>query len=75
LGPQKERMDSAIFFPLLLVLTDGKKQKAVYYLPTDLQNREMFRERKPLSPNAKRAGWQGFVYDLTKVKQLMARLV
>jgi len=64
--PQKERMAAGIYFPLFIVLVSGKKF-AIYYLPADLQRPELFVARKPLSENAKRAGWQGFYYDLTKL--------
>ena len=62
---QKERMDSGIYFPLYIVLVNEKKY-SIYYLPIDYQEKEIFVKRKPLSKNAKRAGWQGFYYDLTK---------
>jgi hypothetical protein len=66
-GPQKDRMDSAIYFPLYLVLKAPAGQ-AIYYLPTDFQASKLFVPRKPLSENAKRAGWQGFIYDLTAIQ-------
>lgn len=66
-GPQKDRMDAAIYFPLYLVLKAPTGQ-AIYYLPTDLQNPNLFVPRKPLSASAKRAGWQGFMYDLTTIQ-------
>lgn len=66
-GPQKDRMDAAIYFPLYLVLKSPTGQ-AVFYLPTDLQNPNLFVPRKPLSTSAKRAGWQGFMYDLTTIQ-------
>ena len=66
--PQKERMDAGIYFPLFLVLINGKKY-AIYYLSADLQEPEMFVSRKPLSANAKAGGWQGFYYDMSKVKE------
>ncbi len=72
-GPQAERMQAGIYFPLFLVLIAGR-DKAVYYLPADFQKPTMFKARKALSALAKRAGWQGFSYDLRLVKQLMARL-
>jgi type II restriction enzyme len=66
---QKERMDAGIYFPLFFVIFDKNNENnvAVYYLSADLQSKEMFRPRKPLADTAKRAGWQGFTYDLTKV--------
>ena len=66
-GPQKERMDAAIFSPLFLVLR-SPIGKAIYYLSTDFQNPELFVPRKPLSQQARRAGWQGFSYDLSSIK-------
>ena len=67
-GPQKERMDSGIYFPLYLVLKTPT-ESSIYYLPTDFQSQELFAARKPLSSEAKRAGWQGFMYDLTSVPE------
>ena len=64
--PQKERMDSAIYFPLYIVLVNGRNY-SIYYLSADLQYPDMFVPRKPLSSKAKRAGWQGFQYDMSKV--------
>ena len=62
---QLERMESHIFLPLYIVLVaDGKPQK-VFYVPADLQTPAMFKSRNPLRETAKRAGWQGFVYDLS----------
>ena len=65
-GPQKDRMAAGIFFPLFLVLVADDKM-AIYYLSADLQDPHMFKKRKPLSPTARRAGWQGFRYDLKKL--------
>ena len=75
-GPQFERMNSGIYFPLFLVLvTETRQEYGVYYLSTDLQKDQMFKPRKPLSKNAKRAGWQGFVYDLSSVESSIVRLI
>ena len=73
--PQKERMDAGIYFPLYLVLKFDKKY-SVYYLASDLQEEEMFVKRKPLSDNARRAGWTGFKIVLEdKVVSYKDRLV
>jgi type II restriction enzyme len=72
--PQKERMDAAIYFPLFLVLVSGK-QHAIYYLAADLQTVGLFKPRAPLSRTARRAGWQGFVYDTANAKANFVRLV
>jgi hypothetical protein len=63
-GPQKERMQAGIYFPLYIVTKDPSGKVGVYYLPKDLQTEEMFIARKPLSVTAKRAGWQGFIINL-----------
>ncbi len=66
-------MEAAIYFPLFLVLVSGAAH-AIYYLAPDLQLPEMFKPRRPLSDSARRAGWQGFLYDLTPVKSRFVRL-
>jgi type II restriction enzyme len=63
-GPQRARMEAGIYFPLYLVLKTSNAF-AIYYLSADLQPPEMFVAREPLSQNARRAGWQGFYYDLS----------
>jgi hypothetical protein len=64
-GPQAERMQSGIFFPLFIVLVSpDSKKRAIYYLPSDLQQPEMFQKRNPLGPNARRAGWTGYTIRL-----------
>jgi type II restriction enzyme len=75
-GPQKERMDAAIYFPLYIVaLAKEGKAKAIYYLSADLQEPHIFKERPPLSASAKRAGWIGFNYELTHIRDRVVRLV
>lgn len=74
-GPQKERMESAIYFPLYVVaLTSGAKSKAIYYLSSDLQEPEIFEPRNPLGQSARRAGWQGFNYRISHIRERMIRL-
>ena len=73
-GPQKERMDSGIYFPLFLILKNDNNH-SIFYLPSDLQTEEMFIKRKKLSDNAKRAGWQGYYFDGEIMKNLMTRIV
>ena len=71
--PQQERMDAGIYFPLYLVLINGKNY-SVFYLAADLQSKDIFIPRKPLSASAKRAGWQGFMYNISKIKNYFVRL-
>lgn len=73
-GPQKQRMDSAIYFPLFLVLC-ADKSFSIYYLSADLQKPELFVPRTPLSKSARRAGWQGFIYNIEIVRDSLVRLV
>jgi hypothetical protein len=74
-GPQKDRMASAIYFPLFLVLTvSDRSDYSIFYLSADLQEPSMFQPRSPLSTKARRAGWQGFVYDLRAVRDRFVRL-
>jgi hypothetical protein len=74
-GPQQERMKSGIYFPLFVVLTNmARSQYAIFYLSADLQEPSMFRPRSPLSAKARRAGWQGFIYDLRPVSGRFVRL-
>jgi type II restriction enzyme len=72
--PQKERMEAGIYFPLFLVLVNESRRHSIFYLSADVQQPAMFRARTPLSDRAKRAGWQGFEYDLSKCKDRVVRL-
>lgn len=72
---QRERMEAGIYFPLFVVIRERVgSSHAIYYLSADLQTREMFVPRKPLSPEARRAGWQGFIYEIQAVKDRFVRL-
>ena len=64
--PQRVRLEAGIYISLYLVLKQGTSF-AIYFLSADLQSLDMFITRKPLSKSAKRAGWQGFIYDLTRI--------
>ncbi len=60
-GPQNERMTAGIYFPLFIVVANADRSAhAVYYLPADLQQPEMFQQRRPLRATARRAGWVGY---------------
>jgi hypothetical protein len=73
-GPQNDRMQSSIYFPLFLVLVDDAWGYSIFYLAADLQTPAMFKMRKPLSETARRAGWQGFIYELEAVKDRLVRI-
>jgi hypothetical protein len=66
-------MTAGIYFPLFLVLVSGR-QHSIFYLSADLQNPQIFKPRAPLSNEARRAGWQGFIYDLNPVHKSFVRL-
>jgi hypothetical protein len=74
-GPQKQRMDAGIYFPLFLVLVaPAARLFSIHYLSADLQTPALFLERKPLGEGARRAGWQGFYYDLGAVRDRLIPL-
>ena len=76
MGPQKDRMESAIYFPLYIVaLSADAKKHAIYYLSADLQEPDIFEARSPLGPDAKRSGWQGFYYRLAHIRDRLIQLV
>lgn len=73
-GPQKARMDAGIYTSLFVVLRSKKdKSFSISFLASELQTPEMFVPRKPLSENAKRAGWQGFLIDTSAVADRFVR--
>jgi len=73
--PQRERMESGIYYPLYLVANQKTKSKySIWYLPADFQTAEMFIARKKLPSSAQRAGWQGFTIDLRKAQSQPVRL-
>jgi type II restriction enzyme len=70
---QKERMNEGIYFSLYLILVN-QNNYSIFYLSAEKQSKEIFIPRKPLSSNARRAGWQGFMYDISKIKNDFIRL-
>lgn len=73
-GPQRERMDAGVYFSLYVVLVNDRGRAAIYFLPRDLQTRDMFVERNPLSSTARRAGWQGFTIRMDRALSPAVRL-
>jgi hypothetical protein len=67
-------MASGVYFPLFIVLV-SETSNAIYYLSSDLEMPEMFKERTPLSSTARRAGRQDFHYDLSDVRDRLVGLV
>jgi type II restriction enzyme len=72
--PQKERMAAGVYIPLFLVLAGKSSGMSVFFLSREAQEPDMFVPRKPLSKDAKRAGWQGFRYDLRNWKSRFLRI-
>jgi hypothetical protein len=62
-SPLRKRMAAGIYFPIFIVLR-AKRKKAVYYLPVEFQHPRMFRRPKQSADSSRRAGWQGFTYDI-----------
>jgi type II restriction enzyme len=74
-GPQQARMQAGIYFPLFLVLVTPQQDRfAILYLSADLQTPDLFLPRNKLSEAARRAGWQGFHYDLASVADRLVQL-
>ena len=71
-----KRMNAGTYLPLFVVLVNGANHKecSIFYLSDDLQPRDMFQPRLPLSATAQRAGWQGFNYNLDIVREKFVRL-
>ena len=73
---QNERMDAEILIPLFLTLiAPSGREFAIQYLSANLPNADLFVIRIPVSPSARRAGWQGFIYHLQSVKDAIVKLV
>jgi type II restriction enzyme len=69
-GPQHEQIIAGIYHGLFLVgfSADGQLVRIDYVPAHILQTTpDVFQPRKPLSDTARRAGWQGFVYNLDKL--------
>jgi hypothetical protein len=66
---QEEKIKAGIYHPLYIVKVLKDKPIAIDYISADFLKPEMFVPRKPLSSQARRAGWQGFYYDLRKLDE------
>jgi hypothetical protein len=68
--PQREQIMAGIFHDLFVVgFSPRQRLVRIDRIPAHVLqvSPEVFQPRAPLGPNAKRAGWRGFNYDLTKV--------
>jgi type II restriction enzyme len=68
-GVQEEKIKAGIYHPLYIVKVVDEKPVAIDYISADFLTRDVYVPRNPLSAEARRAGWQGFVYDLTKLDE------
>ncbi len=68
-GPQHDQIVAGIYHGLYLAGFAGAKLVRIDYIPAHIVQGapEVFEPKKPLSAKAKRAGWQGFNYNLTKL--------
>jgi hypothetical protein len=68
-GPQHERVIAGIFHPLYVVTFTGRALARIDYVPSHMLSAHpaTFKPRAKLSESARRAGWQGFVYDLREL--------
>ncbi len=64
---QEEKLNAGIYHPLYIVKIVNGKPVAIDYIAADFLRPEMYVARKALSAKARRAGWQGFIYDLRKL--------
>jgi Dam-replacing family len=68
--PQHEQIIAGIYHGLFIVgFSELGRLIRIDYIPAHILQTtpEIFEPRNPLRPTAKRAGWQGFNYNLTKV--------
>lgn len=75
-GPQEERMHSGIFHALWIVRMNPRQRvKEVWLATSEVQKPEMFVKRKPLSPTAKRSGWQGYLIDTANYSHCFIKML
>jgi hypothetical protein len=77
-GPQHDQIIYGVFHSLFVVGFDpADKLVFIDFVPAHILQTapDVFVPRNPLSPTAKRAGWTGFYYDMTRVPPVgIARL-
>ncbi len=76
--PQHQRIIAGIFHSLYVVsFSESGRLSRIDYVPSHILQAHpgTYQPRKPLSEDAKRAGWQGFVYDLRKIPDIGSQQV
>lgn len=69
-GPQHEQITASIFHSLYVVsFSSSGRLLRIDYIPSHIlqSSPEVFEPRAPLRETAHRAGWQGFIYNLSKI--------
>jgi type II restriction enzyme len=68
-GPQHLRIVAGIFHGLYVVCFQGRRLLRIDYIPAHMLQAypSVYKPRRKLSATAKRAGWQGFMYDLAQL--------
>lgn len=76
-GPQHARIIAGIFHPLYVVSYRGRTLERIDYIPAHMlaAHPGVYKPRTPLSATAKRAGWQGFLYDLSALPAVAVQQV
>jgi hypothetical protein len=73
-GPVQEMIRAGNYPPLFIVqVNDNMTEYSVYFLDATQQDLGIYKPRNPLGPNARRAGWRGFFYNLSTVKERLLR--
>jgi len=72
-GPQHEQIIAGIYHGLFIVGFSARGRLVrIDYIPAHILQTtpEIFEPRRPLKETAKRAGWQGFVYNLKRLPSI-----
>jgi hypothetical protein len=75
--PQHRRIIAGIFHSLYAVSFKGSSLVRIDYIPAHMLSAypSVFKPRTKLSATAKRAGWQGFNYDLRELPPIASQQV
>jgi len=75
--PQHQRVIAGIFHPVYVVTYAGTSLTRIDYVPAHMLGAHpaVFKPRAKLSESAKRAGWQGFVYDFRELPAIAIQQV
>ncbi|HSK49969.1 MAG TPA: DpnI domain-containing protein [Solirubrobacterales bacterium] len=76
-GPQHDQIIAGIFHGLYIVGYRKNRLIRIDYVPAHVLEAtpQVFEPRAPLKSTAKRAGWQGFTYNLEKLPEIGVKRV